>query len=100
ELATAGGEMVFLMSIHAGPLLDDPAMLKRVQSLSEKIPRDARHATVDVRESSTAHEQLAHNERGQALGENLGAECHGTELSVGGHGSNVDLAPTRGKSNF
>lgn len=100
ELATAGGEMVFLMSILAGSLLDDAAALEGVQALGEKIPRDPWNAAVDVGESSPAHEQLAQNERGPALGEDLGAECHGTELSVGGHDSNVDGVLEGGKSNF
>ena len=85
ELATTRCQMVFLMSIRSRSLLDDPASLQGVQALRQEIPGNPWDATVDVGESPAAHEQLAQNERGPALGEDLGAECHGTKLSVGGH---------------
>jgi hypothetical protein len=57
-----------------------------MEALREEIPGDPWDATVDIRESSAAAEQLAQNERRPALGEDLSTEGHGTKLTVSGHG--------------
>jgi hypothetical protein len=78
-------------------LLDDATPAQRLQSLREEIFRDSRNAAVKVAEAQLSDEQLAKNERRPALGEDLGAEGNGTELSIGGHDLKVWSPKPRGK---
>ena len=67
-------------------LLDERTSAQRVQTLSEEVFRNPRHAAVDVVEAKLATQKLAQDERRPAFGEDLCTHRDGTELAVEGHG--------------
>src|SRR5262245_34380124 len=82
QLAAGDGEAVLVaVTIPYRELLDNAGSQQRVQPPRQEISRHPRDATLDVAEPSTAHEQFAQDERRPTLGEDLRAECNGTELS-------------------
>jgi hypothetical protein len=71
-----------------------------LQPLRQEVAGHPGDASLDVAESSAAHEQLAQDQRRPSLGEDLGAECDRAKLTVSRHGSNVGLQVWPDKSNL
>ena len=68
--------------------------------MGEQILRDPGNAAVEIAEAPWPVQQLAEDERRPALGEDLGTQGNGAELSIAGHVPKLDSSRAPGKFNF
>src|SRR5688500_16099302 len=83
-----------------GRRLDHSEPLELPESLGEQGAGESGRALQDLAEARTAKVQVADDQRGPALGEDLGAAGDGTVLAVGPHQASVAHPPSAVKSRF
>src|SRR5262249_53651796 len=64
---------------------DDTGVLQLAKPLAQQGAGDQRHAALDLAKPARAREQLAKDQRRPALGEDLGSDRDGTELTIAFH---------------
>jgi hypothetical protein len=86
ELAACLGQMILeAVAGRALPALDDALPLQKLKTLREQRGRHQRHATPQIVEARAATDQLAQNQGGPALREDLRRLGDRAELSIAAH---------------
>jgi hypothetical protein len=65
--------------------LEQALGLEVAQALGQEVRRDARQAVAQVGEAAVAQEQLAHDEQGPTVADDVERPGHAAELAVGPH---------------
>ena len=86
--------------VGLGCRLDDTQPFELLEPLREHRTRESGRAREDLTEASAAKVQVADDQRGPALGEDLGAACDGAVLAVRPHDCSVLPPPPVVKSRF